>query len=108
MKRVFPILKFSWLVICLFFVWLWSDDFYTALETPEIYHFGSEGPIDLWWYKNQKAYLISGAILVFWFFIGSMLCMFQHKRERLKYGIVAHIFITIIYFVFVIIYIRMQ
>jgi len=92
------ITKIIWAIVCSFFMWLWSDDFYTAFKTPEIYHFGGEGPLGgLWWDETQKAYLIFGAILVIWFFIGLMLCLFQYKKEKLKYGIIAHIIATFIY-----------
>lgn len=100
------ITKVIWAIICLFFVWLWSGDFYTAFRTPEIYHFGGEGPIaDFWWYETQKSYLISSAILIVWFFIGLILCLFQHKKEKLKYGIATHIIVTFIYIIIIRIYI---
>ena len=92
------ITKIIWAVFCLFFVWLLSGDFYTAFRTPELYPFGSEGPVaDFWCYETQKSYLIYSAVLIVWFFIGLMACLFQHKKEKLKYGIVAHIISTFIY-----------
>ena len=92
------ITKIIWGIICLFFVWLWVDDFYTAFRTPEIYPFGGEGPVaDFWWYETQKSYLIFSAVLIIWFFIGLMLCLFQYKMEKLKHGIVMHIIVTFIY-----------
>ena len=94
------ITKIVWVVICLFFVWLCTVDFYTALKAPEIYPFGSEGPVaGLWAYESQKNHLISSVILIIWFFIGLMLCLFQHKRKKLKYGITVHIIATFIYII---------
>ena len=94
------ITKIIWVIICLFFLLLFSHDFYTALTTPEIYPFGSEGPVAGWWaYETQQNYLISVAVLIVWFLIGLMLCLFQHKREKLKYAIAAYIIATIIYII---------
>ena len=100
MKKPVPVTKIIWAIVCLFFVVLWSADFYTALKTPEAYPFGSEGPVAGWWsYKTQQNYLISGMILIVWFLIGLAFCLFQHKREKLKYGIAVHIAATCIYIV---------
>jgi hypothetical protein len=93
------ITKIIWGIICLFFVWLWSDDFCTAFRTPEIYPFGEGGPINLWWFETQKSYLIFGIVLIIWFFIGLILCLFQYKVGKLKYGIAVHIIVTIIYII---------
>jgi hypothetical protein len=96
---VLKITKIIWAVICLFCAWLWGvDDFYMAFKTPKKNPFGSEGPVaDFLWYEIQKAYLICGAVLIVWFFIGLMFCLFQHKIKKLKYGIIAHIIATFIY-----------
>jgi len=105
---ILKITKIIWGIICLFFVWLWSDDFYTAFKTPEIYHFGHEGPVSLWWDKTQKDYLTFDIVLIIWFFIGLMLCLFQHKREKLKYGIAIHAIMTFIYVIVVNMLMRLQ
>jgi len=92
------ITKIIWGIICLFYVLLMSDDFYTALKTPEIYHLGGEELIaDGWLYEPQKLYLTDCAISIIWFLIGLMLCLFQHKMEKLKYGIAIHIIMTFIF-----------
>ena len=92
-----PFIKGIWTIVCLFFMWLWSDDFYTAYRTPEIYNFGEECPGDLW--CTQESYLFFSAILVVWFFCGLILCLVQHRKGILKYGIVAHIIATFMYII---------
>jgi len=95
---ILKITKIVWGIICLIFVLVPSADFYMALVTPEKYHFGGEGPIaDYPNYKTQEIYLTTSAVMIIWFFIGLMLCLFQRKSEKLKYGVAAHIIATFIY-----------
>jgi hypothetical protein len=74
------------------------DDFYQALKHPEFYHFGGEGPIaDFWYYKTQELYLRSSAIMNLWFALGFLFCLLQNKFKNLKWGIVMHLFLTLLY-----------
>jgi len=36
-------------------------------------------------------------ILVFWFVAGFLLCLLHHKYQHLKWGIIAHCFLTLLY-----------
>ena len=98
MKWVSKIAKAIWGICCLFGVILFVEDFYQALKHPELYYFGSEGPVaGLWYYETQASYLWSAVMLVCWFAAGFLLCVLQHKFKILKWGIIAHCVLTLLY-----------
>jgi hypothetical protein len=96
------IAKVIWGSFCLFGITLFVEDFYHALNHPEVYPFGAEGPVaGIWYYKTQELYLWSAIILVCWFAVGLLLCLLQHKFRYLKWWITAHCFLTLLYILIV-------
>jgi hypothetical protein len=96
------ILKIIWGLFCLLIIVIMCLDLYYASNYPERYPFGGEGPVaEFWWYKTQGLYILFGIILMFWFFIGLVFCCIQYKISNFKWGILIHIFLTVIYIVFV-------
>ena len=92
------IAKVIWGGFCLFGIILFVWDFYLAFNQPELYPFGTEGPVAcLWYYKTQKAYLWSAVISVCWFAAGFLFCLLQHKFRLLKWGITAHCLLTLLF-----------
>ena len=90
--------KGIWGSFCVFGIILFCEDFYQALQHPELYPLGAEGPIaGIWHYRTQELYLLFGMILVFWFVAGFLLCLLHHKYQHLKWGIIAHCFLTLLY-----------
>ena len=89
-KKIIKFIKIIWAILCWIFVWSLSEVFYTSIKIHEICHFGGEE--------------FSIAIFIIWFFIGFILCIFQHKREKLEYGIMVHIIATFIFLKIVLVF----
>jgi hypothetical protein len=90
------IVKIVWGIFCLLFLVVVCNDFYEALIYQERYYFGSGGPAPIW-YKTQELYLWHGAIMSFWFAAGFLFCLLQNKFRNIKWGIVMHLFFTLLY-----------
>jgi hypothetical protein len=59
------IAKAIWGSFCLFGATLFVEDFYQAVNHPDVYPFGAEGPVaGIWYYKTQELYLWFAVILV--------------------------------------------
>ena len=96
------IAKTIWGSFCLFGIILFCEDFHHALNHPELYYFGAEGPTaGIWYYKTQELYLWFAVILICWFAVGLLLCLLQYKFRFLKWGIIIHFFLSILYLILV-------
>jgi hypothetical protein len=96
------IAKVIWGIFCLFGCTVFCEDFYQAFNHPEQYPFGAEGPVaGIWYYKTQTAYLWFDVILICWFSVGILLCSLQHKFRSLKWGILTHCILTLLYMIIV-------
>ncbi|MDR2042547.1 MAG: hypothetical protein LBP98_09590 [Tannerella sp.] len=96
------IAKAIWGSFCLFGATLFVEDFYQAVNHPEVYPFGAEGPVaGIWYYKTQELYLWFAIILVCWCAVGLLLCLLQHKFRYFKWGITVHCFLTLLYILIV-------
>lgn len=98
------VVKIAWGIFCLLSLIAGCVDFYQALKCPELYPFGAEAVSDLWYYKTQELYLWYNAIWLFWFAAGILLCLLQHKFQKLKWGIIVHLFLTLLMFLLLFIY----
>ena len=98
------IVKILWGVFCLLWLIVECSDFYQALKYPQLYPFGAQAVSDLWYYKTQKLYLWDCVIWFFWFAVGFLFCLLQHKFQKLKWGIVIHLFFTLLILLVLIIY----
>jgi hypothetical protein len=92
------IIKSIWGILCLLFAIIMSEDCYTVLKHPDIYRFGAEGPFP-WYYETQKTYLWFGVFMISWSVGGFFFCLLQNKFRNLKWGIIIHIFTTLLYYV---------
>jgi hypothetical protein len=93
---IWKIIKILWGVICLLCLIIFCEDFYTALKYPEPYHFGVVPAKHLWYYKTQGAYLWFVIVLCLWFVVGFLFCLLQNKFRNLKWGIIIHLFFTLL------------
>ena len=100
-KLAILIIKIVWGIFCLVCLIANCPDFFNALKHPELYPFGAEAVSDLWWYNTQKLYLLSCVIWFFWFAVGLLFCLLQHKFQKLTWGIVIHLFLTLLYVVII-------
>ena len=94
------ITKIVWGAICLFFIFVLSVDIQEAIANPELYFFGS-GPHNSLGYKSLNEYIYYSIILIIWFVIGFLFCLLQHKLRNLKWGIIIHLFLTLLYVVII-------
>jgi len=91
------VVRIVWAIFCLFFLTVMLHDFYQALKHPELYHFGEENPFVFWYYWTQKLYLSFSVAWIFWNIAGFLFCVLQNKFKNLKWGMIIHIVITLLY-----------
>lgn len=91
------ITKIIWGLFCLLFIIATIADFEQASKHPEFYRFGADFYGGDWNYKTQINYLWSNVIFFFWFAVGLYFCLRQHKVKKLKWGIMAHIVISLLW-----------
>ena len=91
------VIKVVWGILCLLMSIVLCDDFYEALKYPEKYYFGSEAMGYL--YKTQELYLYTDIVLFFWFAGGFLFCLLQRKFQKLKWEIIIHLLLTLLYIV---------
>jgi hypothetical protein len=84
------IVKITWAIFCLFILILFSTD------NPELYFFGS-GPHNVLGYRTLNEYICFTIILMIWYAMGFLFCLLQNKFKNLKWGIVIHLVVTLLY-----------
>ena len=90
------VIKIVWGIYCVLALIVICVDFYDALKHPEFFPFGAEAVSFLWYYKTQGAYLWYSLIDFIWYTIGFLFCLLQHKFQKIKWGIIIHLFLTLL------------